>query len=407
VKRGGGPQEADTGRSSTTVVTRRNFVRTLRLHGIVEAVQAYTVTAPQLAVTAPQLSGAAQSGPGGGGLIITKLVRSGQTVKRGDLLAEFDRQTQIKNALDREAEYRDLEEQIKKKQADHTAARAKDETEVAQAENAVGVAKLEMQKNEVIARINAEKNKLTLEEATARWKQLQETFELKRRAAQAEVRILEIQRDRARDAMRYAKSNAGKMSIRAPQDGLTVVSTVWNNQKEQMAEVLEGEEVRPGSPVLQVVNPREMRVRVRVNQADLAHLQIGQPAQVILDAYPDSSLRARLEQVAPVGIASNFSEKVHTFISLFLVEAADPRLIPDLSAAVEVQLERRPDALVVPRDAVTFENGQSFVQVKNSSGLERRSVKTGPVSDWEVVIESGVTPGTVLLRNVTDSSSRT
>jgi multidrug efflux pump subunit AcrA (membrane-fusion protein) len=372
----------------------------LRLHGIVEAVQAYTATAPQLA-------GPAQSGPGGGALIITKLARSGQMVKRGDLLAEFDRQNQIKNALDREAEYRDLEEQIKKKQADQTSARAKDETELAQAENAVGVAKLEMQKNEVIARINAEKNQLTLEETTARWKQLQETFELKRRAAQAEIRVLEIQRDRARDAMRYAESNAGKMSIRAPQDGLTVVSTVWNNQKEQMAEVQEGEEVRPGSPVLQVVNPRGMQVRVRVNQADLAHLQIGQTAQVILDAYPDSSLPARLEQVAPVGIASNFSEKVHTFISLFSVQASDPRLIPDLSAAVEVQLECRPDALVVPRDAVSVENGQSFVQVKNGSGLERRAVKIGPASDWEVVIESGVAPGTVLLRNVTDSSSRT
>jgi len=400
IKEGRRVQEATANPSATAVVARRSFVRMLRLHGTVEAIHAYTVTAPQLA-------GPAQSGPGGGALIITKLVRSGQMVRRGDLLAEFDRQTQIKNALDRQAEYRDLEEQIKKKQAEHTAARAKDETELEQAGNAVEVAKLEMQKNEVIARINAEKNKLTLEEATARWKQLKETFELKRRAAQAEVRVLEIQRDRARDAMHYTQSNAEKMSIRAPQDGLTVVSTVWNNQKEQMAEVQEGEEVRPGSPVLQVVNPTGMQIRVRVNQADLTHLQIGQPAQVILDAYPDSSFPSRLEQVAPVGITSNFSDKVHTFVSLFLVQASDPRLIPDLSAAVEVQLERRPDVLVVPRDAVTVENGQSFVQVKNSSGLERRPVKTGPVSDWEIVIESGVTAGTVLLRNIAESSNRT
>ena len=58
-----------------------------------------------------------------------------------------------------------FEEQIKKKQAEQAAALAKDESELHQAENAVGTAELEMRKNEIVSRIDAEKNQESLEEA--------------------------------------------------------------------------------------------------------------------------------------------------------------------------------------------------------------------------------------------------
>ena len=398
IRRGSKTEPLASNPLSTTTASRRDFVRTFRLHGIVEAVQAYTVTVPRLA-------GPTQTGPGTGALVITKLVHSGVMVKRGDLLVEFDRQTQIKNSLDRNAEYRDLEEQIKKKRADQAAARAKDETELKQAENAVETAKLEMLKNEVTSRINAEKNQLNLEEAVARRKQLQETFDLKRVAAEAELRVLEIQRDRARDAMLYAQSNAEKMSIRAPQDGLTVLSTIWNNSREQMAEVLEGEEVHPGSPILQVVDPSSMRIRARINQADLSYLRAGQPARIFLDAYPGIAFPGRLEQVAPVGITSNFSEKVHTFISIFSIQGSDPKLIPDISAAADVELEHQTNVLVLPRDSVKSENDQCYVDVKNGSRFERRLVKIGSRSDCDVVVESGLEAGAIVLRHIASRSN--
>src|SRR5213593_643749 len=77
-------------------VERRDFARTVRIHGTVESVQSYTVTAPRMA------------GPGAGALILTRLARNGASVKRGDLLVEFDRQNQQKTVLDKQAEYKDL-----------------------------------------------------------------------------------------------------------------------------------------------------------------------------------------------------------------------------------------------------------------------------------------------------------
>ncbi|MGH9427329.1 MAG: hypothetical protein ACRD2L_13625, partial [Terriglobia bacterium] len=257
---------------------RRDFVRTLRIHGIVEAVQAYTVTAPRLSGSGTTGSGTGGGGGGGGfggggggTLVITTLIRSGTLVKKGDLLVEFDRQGQIKASLDKQAEFLDFEQQIAKKHADHQAARAKDESELKQAENAVEKASLDMRKNEIVSKIDAEKNRQYLEEAKANHKQLLETLELKKRAAAAELKVLEIQRDRAKAAMLYAEGNSEKMSIRAPLDGLAVVSSIWKGGR--MDEVQEGEEIRPGFPILQVVNPALMQVRSRINQADLSYLK--------------------------------------------------------------------------------------------------------------------------------------
>jgi HlyD family secretion protein len=391
---------------NTAKAERRDFVRKLRIHGIVEAVQAYTVTAPRLSGTGSTGTGSGGGGGGGGfgggggsgPLVITTLIRSGSTVKKGDLLVEFDRQGQIKASLDRRAEFLDFEQQIAKKQADHQAARAKDESELKQAENAVEKATLDIRKNEIVSRIDAEKNRQYLEEAKANYKQLTETLELKKLAAAAELKVLEIQRDRAKAAMLYAEGNATKMSIRAPLDGLAVVSSIWKGGR--MDEVLEGEEVRPGLPILQVVNPAVMQVRSRINQADLSYLNAAQPVQVVLDAYPELHFKGKLQQIAPIGLKSNFSQKMYTFVSLFSIEGSDPKLIPDLSAAVDVELERIPNALVVPRDAVLSEHGQSLVRVKNGFGFESRKVDLGAMSDIEVVIQSGVEPGAVVLRHL-------
>ena len=73
--------------------------------------------------------------------------------------------------------------------------------------------------------------------------------------------------------------------------------------------------------------------------------------------------------------------------------------MPDLSAAVDVELERQSNVMVAPRNAVIAENGHYFVRVKSRAGFDKREVQIGNANDQEQVILSGVEPGAVLLRN--------
>jgi len=274
------------------------------------------------------------SGEHVGALTITKLAGSGTHVKRGDLLVEFDRQGQMRTFFDKLAEYENLVEEVIQEQAKQDATRAKDETALRQAENDVKNAELEMQKVELLSRIEAEKVQETLEASKATLQQLRETFDLKRREARAAILIREIQRDRTRASMVHAQANADLMQVRSPIDGLVVLNAIWKEDK--MGEVQEGDQIRPGQPFMQVVDPSVMQVRVLANQQDFLALKIGQPVTVRLDAYPELLLPGRLEQISPIGRGNGYSPRVRTFAVVFSIKGTDQRLMPDLSAAVDL-----------------------------------------------------------------------
>jgi HlyD family secretion protein len=369
----------------TAVVEQKDFVQKVRVNGIVEAVESHTIAAPRL------------SGQGLNTLIITRMVKNGSAVHQGDVLVEFDRQAQLKNVLDKEAEYKGLVAQIGKKEADQAALRAADETELKKAEDAQKTAELEVKKNEIVSKIDAEKNLQDLEQARATFLQLSQTFDLKRQAAKAELRILEIQRDRALTAMKWAQSNTQKMVVHSSMDGVAVINSMWKGGS--MSDVQEGDEVRAGFPFMSVVNPARMQVRAKVNQADIEALREGQSVGIGLDAYPELSFSGKIAGIAAVAQTSAFSGKARTLIVIFSINGTDPKLLPDLSSAVEIEIDRQPNALVAPRDTVMADNGKHFVEVKNGSSYEKREVKLGAANDADQVIVSGVEKNAVLLRN--------
>ncbi len=381
-----GTPSASGGRQTAIEVKRRDFVRSFRLAGTVEAVQATTISTPRLA---------GQTVPA---LVITRLIRPGTMVKPGDLIVEFDRQDQLKNALDKRVELNDLEQQIRKKEAEERSARTRDETEIQQAETSLSRAELEMVKNEMLPRIQVEKNAQTLEEAQAKLKQLKTTFELKRNAAAADLRILQIRRDRAENAMRQAEGNADKMSISSPIAGMAVLRSIWKSNN--MAEVQEGEEVRSGMPIVDVVNPEQMRVRAKVNQADINELKVGQPVRIGLDAYPDLSFDGTVSQISPLAARSVLSGKVRTFVAIIDIRGSHPKLMPDLTASLDVELAREPGVLVVPRDALKKEGDRTVVRLQNGSSFRDQAVTVGSMSAHEAVVAAGLEDGAVISRHI-------
>ena len=385
-----GPEPKGPAGSGTFTVARHDFVRSLRLNGTVEAVASTAIQAPRLA------------GQNSNSLVIMRLVNNGTTVKPGDMLVEFDRQEQLRNALDRRAELTDFEQQIRRRQAEEVAAKATDDSTIKQAQSTLERTRLELVKNEMLPKIEAEKNTLAHEEAQARLKQLQETYDLKRQAAAADVKVIEIRRDRAESNMKQAESNADRMLIVSPLPGVAVIKTTWKNGG-NMVEFAEGDEVRAGQPVVEVVNPAVMRVRARVNQADINELKVGQRVRVGLDAYPDLSFDGSVTQISPIGQQSTLSPKVRNFVVLVLVNGAHPSLMPDLTASLDVELERVAGALVVPRDAVVLEGEQPYVMVQRGGKLQRQDVVLGAVSAHEAVVSNGLQEGVVVGRNAAAS----
>ncbi len=378
------PPAAARDADPTTTVKRTSFVHRVRVSGTTEAVRAS-------AAMVPRLSG--QTSPT---LVITSLVKGGSRVRAGDVLVEFDRQDQARAAFDRRAEFLDLEQQIRRQQADQAAARATDETGLKQAENDVSRARLEVLRNRFLPAIDSEKNTLALEQAQARFAQITRTFDLRRRAAEADRKILEIRRDRSRNALEHAERNADRMTLVAPFEGLAVVQPIFRGS--QMSQLQEGDEVRAGVPVVKVVDPSAMRVRVRISQADIAMVSTGQSARISLDAYPELEFDGRVEQVAPLAVPSSLTPAVRAFVAVISIVGSHASLMPDLSAAVDITVERRDSVLVIPRDAVEIESDRAWVRVRQGDGLQRKVVSVGSTSADAVVVTAGLDEGAVVAR---------
>jgi len=283
-------------------------------------------------ISAPALRGQ------GGQLTVVRVAPAGSRVQKDDVLAEFDRQTQMNNFMDREADFVSLTDQITKRRAELDIEREKQRSDLQKARADVDSARLENQRNEVVSKIDAEKNQQLLAEAEATLKMQEQTLKLRQASADAELRVLDIQRERQRLQMEHAKFNYERLIVRSPIAGLVVLTPFWKGS--QMGVVQEGDQVRPAAIFMQVVDPTAMVVKARTNQLDAALLRPGAPVTVRLDAYSDLQFPGRVESVGALAQAMGWSDKVKTFPAIFSVQGSDPRLIPDISASVDVELDQ-------------------------------------------------------------------
>ncbi|MGC1935541.1 MAG: efflux RND transporter periplasmic adaptor subunit, partial [Candidatus Acidiferrales bacterium] len=85
-----------------------------------------------------------------------------------------------------------------------------------------------------------------------------------------------------------------------------------------------------------------------------------------------------------------------TFAAIFAIHGTSGKLMPDLSAAVDVVLDRSQNAVVVPNQSVVHADGKEYVWLKSGMSYEKHQVTTGPSNDLQTVIAAGLTPGNVV-----------
>ncbi|MEO8129070.1 MAG: efflux RND transporter periplasmic adaptor subunit [Bryobacteraceae bacterium] len=305
-----------------------DVLRQIRATGTIQAVHSSSVQVPQI------------SGLNNNRLTLVKLVPNGTVVKKGDTLAEFDRNLQLDAARDAKAKYEDLSHQVEQKDAQNKSEAEKRSGEIKQAEADLAKAAIQLQKGPVLSEIDRLKNEAKAESARVRVGVLEKINRLRSEADAAALKVLELQMQRQKVALERAQTNAEKMVVKAPLDGMVALENMWRGGS--MGNAQEGDQLGTGQTLLKIFDPTEMEVRTMVGEPDGAILGEGAAATVYLDAYPDAVFKARFHSASPVA-TSALGSPIKKFTARFRLEAVDPRLLPDLSAAVIViPKEQRP-----------------------------------------------------------------
>jgi HlyD family secretion protein len=219
----------------------------------------------------------------------------------------------------------------------------------------------------------------------------------RRQRAQIEAQLAEARKGPTRPEIQTAASateaaQANVQTIREQLQDYRIVSPMHGIITERLQDP--GELARPGQAVLKAVNPASLEVVCDVEENDLAKVQAGEQAYVVFDALPDKALEARIKRVGSEVNPDNGTVEVRVVLEPSAWgKLKGLRLMPGMTADVNVITEHLTNALVLPATAVHTEGNQRLVYVFEQNRLKKRPIQAERISVENFRVISGLQPG--------------
>jgi HlyD family secretion protein len=193
-----------------------------------------------------------------------------------------------------------------------------------------------------------------------------------------------------------------KCTLRAPGDGILVYAQQTNGWGRVEAQIEQGVTVREDQPIFELPDPKHMRVKTRVNETKVAHIQSGQQALVRVDAFPNRPLHGIVSEVTAISTPVNgpFSD-VRIYFATVNIEEGFADLRPGLTAEVLFKCNARTNVTRVPVQAVRPIEGKHYVALQQGAassgnqgdGWRWKQVELGLSDPDYVEVVSGLKQG--------------
>jgi len=303
---------------------------------------------------------------------ITKLyVKEGDQVKRGQMLVQLEN---VQSAADMDA----MQASLDAAKTDSVAAEAGLNTSVADLNRAKSDAERSdldwgraqgLYKDALISKSDYDMQKATHQAAVAGLAQ-----------AQARVAQAKAQKDSADGRIEQASANLThaadvlkKTTYQAPFDGV-----ITNLPVREGETVVVGIQNSPGSTLMTLADLSVITAEVKVDETDIVNVQMGQPAQVTIDAIPKKTFKAVVTQIGDNAIVRSTGVSTSQQISTsqeakdfkVVVTLNDPPkdLRPGLSTTAKITTATRTNVLAMPIQALTLRTKQQIDAQNNPAG---------------------------------------
>ena len=330
--------------------------------------------------------------PMGGQLQIIKLAQTGDAVKAGDVVVEFDAADQEFNLEQARYDLQLAEQEIVKAEAQAAVQTADDEVALLHARYDVRRAELDVQSNELVSAIKAQQNVLALEEAKQRLAQLEADVKIHRQTSRASAEGLREKRNKAQLAVQVAERNIDSLRVRAPFDGFVTIRTNFMafggiGFPGVMPDYRVGDATFAGQPIADLIDASKIEVTAKLPEQDRANVSPGQSVEVAVDGVPASTLRGTVRTVSGVASRGIFDAGTRQFDIAFDV-AGHPAVRPGVSAAIAIAGQAFDNVLYIPRTAVFDVAGKPTVYVRASRGFDAREIRVRAWTDSVAIVEN-------------------
>ncbi|MGA2694718.1 MAG: efflux RND transporter periplasmic adaptor subunit [Terriglobales bacterium] len=211
----------------------------------------------------------------------------------------------------------------------------------------------------------------------------------KDRYSQPEIQQAAARQSEAQSAYAAAEDVLRQLNIRAPFDG--VVYAIAPRQ---------GAYLNAGDLVLQEADLSKVLVRAYVDEPDVGRLKIGEPIEITWDAVPGRVWQGTVSAV-PATVKIQGTRNVGE--TTCVVSNADYKLLPNVNVGVTIVVGEHRDVLTLPREALRQDDQGAYVLQIQNNELHRRNVQTSITNLTHVEVASGLNDNDLVALNSTNS----
>lgn len=344
----------DQGRNVNTItVAREDIQAKVSANGKIQAVKKVDITANTM------------------GQVTRLAVKEGDRVKAGDFLLEID-PAQSKAMVDgREASLGASRQQLEDAKA--RLAQAQSDFQRADSNRKAGI----------IAQAEFERIQTSLQTAQAAFQ-----------SANLNIEQNKASLDQAKDSLR-------KTVLTAPMDGVVTAKRI-----EQGETAIIGMQNNPGTVLLTISDMSRVEAEMEVDEASIPHVQMGQRAEVRIDAYPNQTFDGEVTEVGGSPLVKAGQEAIKFKVKVW-IKNPPSTIKPGLSSQAEIFTGRREKALAVPIQALVMKEkaAEKGKPAKDEEGVYQieggkavfRGVKTGLLGELNVEVIEGVKEGQTVI----------
>ncbi len=244
-------------------------------------------------------------------------------------------------------------------------------------------------------------------------RQLERTFaECRSRLAQAQARLANAQeRFRSQQTrVNDLERQIANCTIRAKAPGLVIYGTGGSGDAFRAMRgrgaggsgiIAEGEVVFQGQTLISMPDTAAMVAEIGVHETEVDKVSPGQPATIVMDAFPDRVLHGEVLEVAPLPDQQRgwMNPDLKIYTTLVRIDGTHDFLRTRMSCKVEILVRELHDVVIVPIQVVANRQGRKICHIATPQGPQEREVETGAFNDTFVQIVSGLEAGEEVLMN--------
>ncbi len=227
--------------------------------------------------------------------------------------------------------------------------------------------------------------KAALDATRASYEQTIASLEM-RESNELDFALQEKQIDLSRANLEHLENRLALAQIEAPFSGI-IISRSGRD----------GDLIQPYKAIVGISNPESLVVAVDLGGSDLAKLELGQPAKLVVTALPTDVFEGEVISIPSLGAVATAGQGPASRTARITYNGPDTVEVGDL-VRVTIEVQKKENVVVVPSRVVRSFAGRRFVRVVSDSGRRQEiDVKIGIADDEFTEIVSGLTQGQVVI----------